>query len=48
MGSVKWKKIRTTRCPVRVDTALLTSERGAPQLGEHNETIEEEFGLNIR
>lgn len=38
-------KIKTTRCPVRVDGNLLTSERGAPLLGEHNEKIVREFGL---
>ncbi|MCO5240606.1 MAG: CoA transferase [Chitinophagaceae bacterium] len=38
-------KIKTTRCPVRVDGNMLTSQRGAPLLGEHNEKIAKEFGL---
>ena len=37
--------ITTTRCPIRVDGKLLTSERGAPQLGEHNTAIEKQFKL---
>jgi crotonobetainyl-CoA:carnitine CoA-transferase CaiB-like acyl-CoA transferase len=39
------KRIKTTRCPVRLDGRLLTSSRGAPLLGEHNKSIDEEFGL---
>jgi CoA:oxalate CoA-transferase len=39
--------IRTTRCPIRVDGAIATSELGAPLLGEHNELIDEQFGLDI-
>lgn len=39
-------KIKTTRCPVRVDGVFLTSEKGAPALGEHNAAIAKEFGLN--
>ena len=38
-------KIKTTRCPVRVDGDFLVSEKGAPALGEHNAKIIEEFGL---
>ena len=37
--------IKTTRCPIRVDGELLTSEVGAPFLGEHNEIIEKQFNL---
>jgi CoA:oxalate CoA-transferase len=37
--------VTTTRCPLRVDGKKLISERGAPVLGEHNEQIEEQFGL---
>ena len=37
--------IKTTRCPIRVDGKLLVSDKGAPVLGEHNETIEKQFGL---
>jgi crotonobetainyl-CoA:carnitine CoA-transferase CaiB-like acyl-CoA transferase len=31
--------MRTTRCPLRVDGALLTSARGAPALGADNEEV---------
>lgn len=37
--------VETTRCPLRVDGKILVSEKGAPVLGEHNEEIEEQFGL---
>lgn len=37
--------ITTTRCPIRVDGKLLVSDKGAPQLGEHNEAIEKQFEL---
>lgn len=39
------KKVKTTRCPVRVDGELLTSGKGAPLLGEDNENINREFNL---
>ena len=39
--------ITTTRCPIRVDGQIMTSERGAPLLGEHNEDIERQFGLTL-
>ena len=38
-------KVRTTRCPIRVDGAKLLSRKGAPRLGEHNRMVEAEFGL---
>jgi crotonobetainyl-CoA:carnitine CoA-transferase CaiB-like acyl-CoA transferase len=38
--------VKTTRCPIRVDGKILTSENGAPQLGEHNEMIDKRFNLN--
>ena len=38
--------IKTTRCPIRFDGELLTSEKGAPLLGEHNVEIEEQFKLD--
>jgi crotonobetainyl-CoA:carnitine CoA-transferase CaiB-like acyl-CoA transferase len=38
-------KILTTRCPIRVDGRILTSQIGAPLLGEHNEEIEREFSI---
>ncbi len=37
--------VRTTRCPVRIDGEKLFSARAAPQVGEHNRTIESELGL---
>ena len=37
--------LRTTRCPVRIDGELLTSPLAAPRIGEHNQTIADEFGL---
>jgi CoA:oxalate CoA-transferase len=37
--------VKTTRCPIRVDGKLLVSDKGAPMLGEHNEEIDEQFGL---
>jgi crotonobetainyl-CoA:carnitine CoA-transferase CaiB-like acyl-CoA transferase len=37
--------VTTTRCPVRVDGEILLSDIGAPRLGEHNEVIEQQFGI---
>lgn len=37
--------IKTTRCPIKMDGELFTSEIGAPLLGEHNAVIEKQFGL---
>jgi len=37
--------LETTRCPIRIDGARLTSPRGAPKVGEHNEEIAKAFGL---
>ena len=37
--------VKTTRCPIRVDGKLLVSDKGAPQLGEHNDAIEKQFEL---
>lgn len=37
--------VTTTRCPIRVDGKISVSGRGAPQLGENNETIEKQFEL---
>jgi len=37
--------ITTTRCPIRVDGKTFSSDMGAPTLGEHNEEIDEQFGL---
>jgi CoA:oxalate CoA-transferase len=38
-------EILTTRIPIRVDGDLLTSQRLAPRVGQHTETIQREFGL---
>ena len=37
--------VTTTRCPLRVDGELLLSCKGAPSLGEHNEEIDQQFGI---
>jgi crotonobetainyl-CoA:carnitine CoA-transferase CaiB-like acyl-CoA transferase len=37
--------VKTTRCPIRVDGKLLVSTKGAPVLGEDNEKIDKQFGL---
>jgi crotonobetainyl-CoA:carnitine CoA-transferase CaiB-like acyl-CoA transferase len=38
-------KLKTTRCPVRVNGERLISPMGAPSLGEHNLELEKKFGL---
>ena len=38
--------VKTTRCPIRVDGKILASDKGAPSLGEHNDEINAEFGLD--
>jgi CoA:oxalate CoA-transferase len=38
--------IKTTRCPIRTDGEILKSAVGAPLLGEHNEQVDKQFGLN--
>lgn len=38
-------EILTTRLPIRLDGALLTSEGLAPGVGQHTEQIQREFGL---
>jgi len=38
-------EILTTRLPIRLDGRLLTSEGLAPRVGQHNESIQKEFGL---
>lgn len=38
-------KLKTTRCPIRIDGELLKSPRGAPRLGEHTEQLTQEFSL---
>ncbi len=36
---------KTTRCPIRINNAFLTSELGTPKLGEHTSSIDQEFAL---
>ncbi|MGH9583624.1 MAG: CaiB/BaiF CoA transferase family protein, partial [Bryobacteraceae bacterium] len=36
-------RLRTTRCPIRIDGEILRSPLGAPRLGQHTEAIEREF-----
>jgi crotonobetainyl-CoA:carnitine CoA-transferase CaiB-like acyl-CoA transferase len=36
-------RLRTTRCPIRIDGGVLKSEVGAPRLGQHTEQIAREF-----
>jgi CoA:oxalate CoA-transferase len=38
-------EVLTTRLPIRLDGGLLTSERLAPKVGQHTETIQREFEL---
>lgn len=40
--------VTTTRCPVKVDGRVLLSDKGAPRLGEHNATIEQQFGIGSK
>jgi crotonobetainyl-CoA:carnitine CoA-transferase CaiB-like acyl-CoA transferase len=37
--------LTTTRCPIKIDGAILTSSVGAPTIGEHNQLIQQEFDL---
>ena len=37
--------IKTTRCPIKVDGAYLTSKKGAPVLGEHTAALNSEFQI---
>lgn len=36
-------RVRTTRCPIRIDGRILKSARGAPKIGEDNEQIEQKW-----
>ncbi|WP_075590230.1 CaiB/BaiF CoA transferase family protein [Labilibacter marinus] len=38
-------KYETTRCPIKIDGNILTSELGSPILGEHTQAILSEFGM---
>lgn len=39
-------KLRTTRCPIRIDGEVLKSSAGAPKLGQHTSGICTEFSLS--
>jgi crotonobetainyl-CoA:carnitine CoA-transferase CaiB-like acyl-CoA transferase len=45
LGDGRGIEILTTRLPIRLDGGLLTSERLAPRVGQHTETIQKEFRL---
>ena len=36
-------RLTTTRSPIRIDGRILTSDRPAPKLGQHNDQIDQEF-----
>jgi len=38
--------LETTRCPIRIDGALLTSDKASPKAGEQSATIRAEFMLS--
>jgi CoA:oxalate CoA-transferase len=37
--------LKTSRCPIRIDGHIMKSAKGAPMIGEDNETIVKEFDL---
>jgi CoA:oxalate CoA-transferase len=37
--------LRTVRSPMRIDHGILRDRRGAPRLGQHTATLDDEFGL---
>ena len=39
VGAGTTREMRTTRCPIRIDGEVLTSERPAPRIGQHNDAI---------
>jgi crotonobetainyl-CoA:carnitine CoA-transferase CaiB-like acyl-CoA transferase len=40
-------QLRTTRCPIRVDGRILSTDAAAPVLGEDTAAIDAEFGLKV-
>jgi crotonobetainyl-CoA:carnitine CoA-transferase CaiB-like acyl-CoA transferase len=34
---------QTTRCPIKIDGEIFTSQKGSPKLGQNNEKILKEF-----
>lgn len=45
VNTSKGEKIRTTRCPIRVDGERYYNQKAAPKLGEDTESIKKEFNL---
>jgi crotonobetainyl-CoA:carnitine CoA-transferase CaiB-like acyl-CoA transferase len=37
--------LKTTRCPIRIDSEILKSSVGTPAIGQHTEEIIREFAL---
>jgi crotonobetainyl-CoA:carnitine CoA-transferase CaiB-like acyl-CoA transferase len=44
VGAGTTREMRTTRCPIRIDGEVLTSDRAAPRIGQHNKAIAAELG----
>ncbi|WP_075343001.1 CaiB/BaiF CoA transferase family protein [Tenacibaculum agarivorans] len=44
--TIKGEKVRTTRCPIRIDHQQIFSTKSAPKVGEHTALINQEFNLN--
>ncbi len=42
------KELKTTRCPIRIDEKRFYSSIAAPQLGEHTQSIDQEFALDMK
>ena len=40
--------LRTIRCPTRIDGEIYKSSQGAPRVGQHTDSITEEFDLFAR
>ena len=48
VGGGTVREMRTTRCPIRINGELMTSERAAPRIGEHNAPIIAELQATMR
>lgn len=40
------ERLKTTRCPIRIDGKQFRSENAAPEVGQHNAALDTEFHLN--
>ena len=38
-------RLQTTRCPIRIDGAILTSRMAAPRVGQHTRAVVEQYQL---